>query len=52
MKPTDVVIVFVMALAAGMGLGHIQEKRWSEIREAALIKQVERQQCSDVNPWK
>lgn len=52
MKPFDVGIVFIIALATGIALGHIQEKRWSEIREAGLIKQVELQKCSDVNPWK
>jgi len=52
MKPIDVLIVFVTALVAGVALGHIQEGRWSETRAAALIKQIELQDCSDVNPWK
>lgn len=52
MKPIDVFIVFVIAFAAGGFLGHLQEQRWSQIKQDALVKQVERQQCSDVNPWK
>ena len=52
MKMIDVIIVFVIALVTGIALGHIQEGHWSEIREAALVKQIERQDCSDVNPWK
>jgi len=46
------ITIYLLGLAVGIALGHIQEQRWSQIREDALVKQIERQKCSDVNPWK
>ena len=46
--------VFIVALTfvLGMVIGHVQESKWTDIREKALKKQIEDQECSDVNPFK
>lgn len=46
------IVIILITFIFGMVIGHVQEARWSEITEAALVKQIERQDCSDVNPYK
>lgn len=47
----DKIAIVVLTFALGMAIGHVQEARWSEIREKGLKAQIERQKCSDVNPY-
>lgn len=46
-----VAIVF-LTFALGMVIGHVQEAKWTEIKLNALAVQIEKQSCSDINPWK
>lgn len=48
----DQIIIYALALALGLGLGHAQERHWNQKRIDALEAQIERQKCSDVNPFK
>lgn len=46
------IVIIILTFVLGMAVGHVQEARWSEIKKAALIAQIERQQCTDVSIWK
>jgi hypothetical protein len=44
-------IIYFIGFLMGVSIGHIQEKKWAQVREDALIQQIEQQDCSDINPW-
>ncbi len=47
----DQPIIYALALALGLFLGHAQERYWGQIEIKALKKQIERQSCDDLNPF-
>jgi hypothetical protein len=46
------IVIIILTFVLGMSIGHVQEAKWSDIRENALKVQIERQQCTDVSIWK
>jgi hypothetical protein len=46
------VAIIMLTFTLGMVIGHVQESHWKQYEIDALKKQIERQDCSDVNPWK
>ena len=46
------IVIILLTFVLGLAVGHVQESKWSEITESALKVQIEKQDCSDVNPFK
>lgn len=47
-----IIAAIALAFVLGLAIGHIQEWHWQQHEINALKKQIERQKCSDINPFK
>ena len=45
-------MIYILGALTGIMLGHLQEQKWSEQKQNALLAQIEEQSCEDGNPYK